>query len=305
MTIAVTMCKLLAAMGVGFFLTRRQVLDAEANKKFSSMIIKVTCPLLIVSSADSVSAGSEADVLLLLIAGAATYLLLPLLSSLIVKLLRVEKDCTGTYRCMIMLSNCMFMGYPVVEALFGGYAVFYATVFHFGFNILFFAYGTYLIDKDAGVVSRFEPKRLLNPGVIAGVLALAIYFFKLKLPPIILEPMGFIGGITTPLSMIVIGGSLAGSSLGAVFREKKLYIFSLIRLVIIPAIAFLVMRLLTDDAAIIGIVTVTMGMPVAALVAMSSAPYEKQGTIASASVVMTTLLSMITIPIMALLLNQL
>lgn len=302
MTIAVTMCKLLAAMAVGFFMTRKQILNADTNKRLSSLIIKVTCPLLIVSSAGTVGAGSEADVLLLLLAGAVTYLVLPLLSVLLVKPLRVDKDCEGTYRCMLMLSNCTLMGYPVVEAIFGSHAIFYTSIFHFGFNILFFAYGTFLIDRDAGVASKFEPRRLLNSGLIAGVLALAIYFFKLDLPELISVPMSFLGGITTPLSMIVIGGSIAGSSIKD-FGDRRLYLVTVFRLLVVPALAFLAMRLVTDNSELIGIVTITMGMPIAALVAMGSSAYEKQGRTASVAVVFTTLCSMVTIPIMIALLG--
>ena len=145
MNVVVTMAKLLFAMVLGFFLNKKNILDEYVSKKISALIINVTCPLLILTSVTSLEGTSSGDIWLLLIAGAVTYLILPFLSLLIAKIVRAPKDCMGVYRSMIMFSNSSFMGYPVVEALYGPFAIFYSTIFHFGFNILFFSYGTFVI----------------------------------------------------------------------------------------------------------------------------------------------------------------
>lgn len=303
MTIVITMCKLFFAMAVGFYLNKRDILNPEINKKLSSLIVDVTCPFLIISSASSVSSGDAKDVLLLLITGAAVYILLPFIAMLVVKILRVPKDSRGVYQCMVMFSNNSFMGYPVVEALFGGFAIFYTTIFHMGFNFLFFTYGTFIMAKDAGAVSKFNPKRLINTGVIASIIALIIYFAGIQVPEIILSPLSFVGNITTPLSMLVIGSNMASYKLSDVFKEKKIYAMVIVRLVILPLLAGFGMSLVTDNATLISIVVMTVGMPVGALVAMGSSAFEKQGKIASIGVVVTTLFSMVTIPLTAVLLN--
>ena len=304
MLIVVTMAKLLFAMALGFFLYKKGILDDHVNKKLSALIINATCPILILTSVTSVEGGNSRDVILLLIAGVVAYILLPFISLAICKLLRVPKDCEGTYRCMLIFSNCSFMGYPVVEAIFGTFAIFYTTIFHFGFNILFFSYGQFLMAKDAGEAKKFEVKRLINGGLIAGLLALILYFTGIQLPEVVVEPLKFVGNVTTPLSMIVIGSNMAGYALGDVFREKKMYIMAAIRLIVMPLIGFAVIRLVTSDPVIVGIVTVTLGMPVASLVAMGSSAYEKQGKAGSISVALSTILSMVTIPLMVLLLNM-
>ena len=105
--------------------------------------------------------------------------------------------------------------------------------------------------------------------------------------------------------MLVIGSNMANCNLKEVFTEKRMYIMTAIRLIVMPLIAFLVMRLITSDPVLIGIVTITMGMPVGSLVAMGDSAYEKQGKVSSIVVVLSTICSMITIPIMAVLLNML
>lgn len=299
MTIVVTICKLFFAMAIGFYLFKRKVLNEDINKRLSTIILDITSPALILSSAATVGEGSEDEVLLLLVTGIAAYAILVTGSVLVAKVLRVPKDCVGVYRCMIIFANTSFMGYPVVSALYGNNAIFYTTIFHFGFNVLFYTYATYIMAKDAGQVSKFEPKRLLNSGVIAAVLAVVIYFAKIPMPDVILEPLSFVGNVTMPLSMIIIGSNMASYALGDVFKEKRMYFLAIIRLVIVPTLAFIIMRCITDDPISIGVVTTTLGMPVAAMVAMGSSSYEKQGKIGSISVILTTLCSIVTIPLNA------
>lgn len=299
MTIVVTMVKLLFAMAVGFYFNKKNILDAETSKKLSYLVVNFTSPLLIISSAGSVSGGSQGDILLMLVAGLALYICLPLISMIAARLVRAPKDCRGTYQCMLMFANTGFMGYPVVQALYGDSAIFYTTIFNFGYTLLFYTMASFLLDRDAGQSSKFDPRRLINIGLIAGLIALIIPFSGITLPDIILQPCSFIGSITTPMSMLIIGSNMANYPLKDIFSEKRVYIMAVIRLLVIPILTAFYMSRLTTNASLICMTAMTLGMPVGSMVAMASSKYEKQGRIGSISVVMTTLCSMITIPILA------
>ena len=300
MKIVITMCKLFFAMSAGIYLNKKGILTKDVNKKISSMILDVTMPLLILCSSASVSGDDQQTILFLLIAGIVLYLLLPGISYIIVKILRCPKHLEGVYRCMIIFSNTAFMGYPVVEALYGSKAILYATVLHFGFNVLFFSYGMFLMARDAGDVTKFEAKQLVNVGVISGVIALVLCFTGIQLPEIIYQPFEFIGNTTMPLSMVVIGANMGDYSLREIFEEKKLYYVTFIRLVVMPVLAAVCIRLFTNDLTVIGVTTITIGMPIAASVAMGSGRYEVQGKMGSMAVAFSTICSMITLPILAL-----
>lgn len=299
MAIIVTMTKLLITLAVGFYLNKKDILDAGTCKKLSSLVVNFTSPLLIISSAGHVSANSQGELILLLIAGLVLYCTLPAISAVITRLLHAPADCRGTYRSMVMHANVGFMGYPVVEALYGETAIFYTTIFNLGFNLLFYSYTLFLYDRDAGNTSRFEPKRLLNAGTMAALLALAIPFTGISLPDLILEPCSFIGSVTTPLSMLIIGSNMANYPLHDIFSEKRIYAVTVIRLLVMPILTALYMSFLTDNVLLICMTAMTIGMPIASMVAMASSQYEKQGRVASISVVMSTLCSMVTIPVLA------
>ncbi len=299
MTIVVTMTKLLFTMAVGFYLNKKNILDQETSKKMSAMVVNFTAPLLIISSASQVAGDNQSVILLMLFSGLFLYFLFPAISLAAAKLVHAPSDCRGVYQCMVMLANTAFMGYPVVQALYGESAIFYTTIFNFGYNILFYTYGSFLMDKDAGQASKFEPRRLLSAGFLAGMVALIIPFSGITLPDMILQPCSFIGNITTPMSMLIVGSNMANYPLRDIFSEKRIYVMAFIRLLVMPVLTAAYMSLLTDDPLLICMTAMTIGMPVGSMVAMASSKYEKQGRIGSISVVMTTICSMATIPILA------
>jgi predicted permease len=293
------MTKLLFTMAVGFYLNKKNILDQETSKKMSAMVVNFTAPLLIISSASQVAGDNQSVILLMLFSGLFLYFLFPVISLAAAKLVHAPSDCRGVYQCMVMLANTAFMGYPVVQALYGESAIFYTTIFNFGYNILFYTYGSFLMDKDAGQASKFEPRRLLSAGFLAGMVALIIPFSGITLPDMILQPCSFIGNITTPMSMLIVGSNMANYPLRDIFSEKRIYVMAFIRLLVMPVLTAAYMSLLTDDPLLICMTAMTIGMPVGSMVAMASSKYEKQGRIGSISVVMTTICSMATIPILA------
>ncbi len=309
MTIITTMCKLLAAMVIGFYLYRKGVLNQQVNAKISAMIVQITCPCIILNIISTVSHENPEIVLKLFLAGVVMYIIYLVLAGIFTRLMRVPANLRGTYMCMFIFSNNIFMGYPVVQALFGDSAIFYITIFNMPFNILFYTLGLHYFRKDAAIGANDTGKggmslrSVINNGVIASAAALVIYFANLSLPDLFFECVGFIGHITTPLSMIIIGSSMAAASLKENNTEKGIWPMLPIRQGQMPLQVRAIMQLWTNDPTIISICTIGAGMPVASLVAMGSAPYPRQNKAASIGVVVSTLCSLVTIPIMAVLLG--
>ncbi len=314
MVIAVTMCKLLAALLLGYYLNKRGILDEGTSKRLSTMIVNYVLPFLIISSVAGIE-GNQGEVLVLFLAGLLCYCIFPLIAWVLVRFLRVPVTLRGTYMCMLIFSNNSFMGYPVVSALFGNQAIFYTTIFHMAFNLMFFSLGMILIRRDAQV-DEYKPDRPLRPrerlavvrqvannGVIASILALVIYFCRIPLPGIVSETCSFIGNVCMPLSMMVIGCSIAGYPLRELITEKRVYFVAAFRLILLPLLTYFGVGLLIPNNEIVKIATITVGMPIASLVAMGSAPFREQGKAASIAVVFSTLCSMATIPVMCMLLG--
>ncbi|MGN0312007.1 MAG: AEC family transporter [Lachnospiraceae bacterium] len=306
MTIVATMVKLFATMLVGFYLGKKDIFSPEICKKLSWVIVNISGPAIVLASVTSMEGAAGDSVVVALIFGACCYAVLPFVGWVFAKLLRVDKDLTGTYILTILLCNNTFMGFPVVQALLGDEAIFYTSIIHFGFNIMFYAVGLALIQKDANTDSgeKFNPRKLINTGTISGILVVILFFGGIELPMVVAEPLDFIGGLTMPMSMLVIGANMSQYNLKEVFGDKRMYILSVMRLVIVPLLIWLIMQPLIHDKFLIKVTTITFAMPVAALVAMGTAPYEKQGKTGAVAVAFTTLCSLITIPMWALFLGM-
>ena len=228
------------------------------------------------------------------------YGLLLILAALLPLLLRVEKESRGTYRAMTVFSNIGFMGFPVISALYGNGALLYASLFMVPYNVLIYTYG--ISAMSAGKKKQEKSAllgKVLNVGMVACIVSIIIYFFNIPLPAFVETTVTNLSNLTAPLSMMIIGASLATIDLKKLFTDGKLLLFSLIKLVIIPAAGVLLIRQFVSNEIICGVCMVMLATPVGSMTAMLAQQYEGDYEMASKGVALTTILSVVTIPLVA------
>lgn len=298
------MVMLFFIMLAGFVGNKLGVLDADGNKKFSALVVNITAPALILaSSADENLTGAKSTAIFVLLVSFGIYLFLGLISCFTGFLFRKEPEGSGFYRFMTIFGNNAFMGIPVVEAVFG--TVFYAALFNLPNNLLIYSYGTYLLSQKSENKSRFTLKRVCNPGTISAFVALVMFLLNLHFPQPVLTTLKTVGNVTTPLSMMVIGSTLAGASLKSTFSNWKIYVFGLMKLVLIPACIFGIGSLFIKDGLVLGVLTVVTAMPCAAVSTMLCQECGQDSEMAAKYVLVTTLMSVITIPAVAFFISRL
>ena len=293
----VTMMKVLVCMSLGFFLKKINLISDAAVKSFSSLIFHVTAPCLLFSSIATMDDSEFGNAVTLLWTGVAVYVVLILLAILVTKLLRVPPESRGVYKAALIFGNVSFLGIPLAESLYGPMGVFYIALLNIHFNLLFYTYGFYIITADGPENGgKFSFKSCINAGVIGIILSLIFFFFQIPLPEIIISPIAFVGSITSPLSMIVIGCSIATYSLKTVFSQKKIYVIALLRLLVYPIAAYFIFKLLIGNNLLTRILSIYIGMPTASIVGMTSIAYDKDTKSGTSCVAMTTIFSLATIP---------
>ncbi|MDD6572048.1 MAG: AEC family transporter [Thermoflexaceae bacterium] len=303
--IVTVMMKLFMIMALGFLLNKVGIIDKHTNTKLSGLISKITSPLLIISSVLSSSPDNRMGILKVLAAGFSMYIVLILFAKLVCILLRFPKKDRPLYECMLVFSNNSFMGFPVLQSLLGDEAIFYSAMIHFSFNILIFSYGINNIakcgkgDKEA---AKFEIKNLINPGFILTMVALVIYLSGFRSDGIIYDTVYMVGNVTSPLSMIVLGASLAMYPVKESISDWRSYVFSVVRLFVIPLITFAACRIIGINEYYTTIVTVTNAMPVASLVLMLGNQAEIDTSVIIRNIFVTTVLATLTVPILVTLL---
>ena len=294
-----TMFRLGFAMLLGFVLNKTRVINAETNKGLSGIIVNVTSPALAIFAVTG-QQQVNAEVLKLVGFGVAQYLVLPLLALGVVQLLKPARDMRGVYQLLLIFGNVSFMGFPVVQAMYGEQAIFFINILNIPFTLMIFTYGVRLLrGHDAALGGRLAWADLLSPGFLSAILSLAVYFARITLPTFAVNALGFVGGLTTPLSMMVIGSMMAALSFREMFAEKKLYLMALVKLAAMPLAGYAVASLLFHDPVLVGVITVSLAMPSGALCAMVGEQYGnlQQASLAALGVFITTILSMASIPL--------
>lgn len=290
------MLVILFAISAGYGANRLGYLGGETDQKLSKLILNITMPAMIVSAVITGEELPEISVILsILEVGVVFYVLEFAFVLTVPKLLPGTAGQKGVYRYTLAFPNVGFIGYPVAVALYGDGALFYAAILALPFNLLSYSLGPLML-AGAG---RFRWRQLLSPCIVASVLGLVLALTRLRPPAIVGEMLDFVGSITVPLSLLVVGSLLAHMSPGKVLRSPKLWVLSVLRLLVMPALLCLVLRGMHIEAMVLGIAVSQMGMPVAVNGTLLSMEYGGDTEAMAQVTFLTTLGAIVTIPVLA------
>lgn len=306
-------------MAVGYLCYRRQILTEEVSRKVSAIVVNVANPCMILSSAltDQQMQGKELVQTLAIVVMMYAFLLA--MAQLLPRILRIQKESRGAYAAMTVFANIGFMGFPVLAAMYGNGALLYGAVFQIPFNILIYTYGVAVLTRKQGACvkagvdvkeSNNEQqgklqetleivKKIFNIGVIACIAAMLLYFLQAPVPSFLQAFITNLGNLTAPLSMMIIGASLAQMPLKELFLDKKLLLFSLVKLLLLPAVWMIMVNRVAEQEILRGVCLVMMATPAGSMTAMLAQQYGGDYETASRGVALTTVLSVITMPLLA------
>ena len=297
MVVFQTMLKLFLLLSLGFVLFKCHIFDEYTNKKISALIVNVASPMLIISSIAGVEGSNKSIVFLMIGAGILMYIGFIILGKIINRIFPFPKKDWPVYECMVVFANTGFMGYPVLLDVFGQEAVFYASLIHMAFNFFVYTYAIMCLTKGDDSEFKLNFKQLLTPGIILIFVGIFIYLFDIQLPSVLMDTINSVGSLTAPLSMMMIGSSLAVYPIKDSFTDWRSYVFAFVRLMIVPFVTMIMCRLLHIDAYYANITIITNAMPVGSMVLMLATQYNANVKIVTRNIVVSTLLSVITIPI--------
>ena len=293
------MLVILASIAAGYAANRLGYLGGETDQKISKLLLNITMPAMIVASVITGEELPEMGVILsILVVGVIFYLMAFAFVLLVPRILPGTAGERGVWRYALAFPNVGFIGYPVAVALFGDGALFYAAILALPFNLLSFSLGPLLLVGAA----RFQWKQLFTPCIVASVLGLILALTRLRPPALVGEMLDFVGDITVPLSLLVVGSLLAGMSAGQVFRSPKLWALTAIRLLALPVALCLILRAMGIDSMVLGIAVTQMAMPVAVNGTLLSMEYGGDTECMAQITFLTTTASILTIPIVAVML---
>ncbi len=307
-----TFYNLLSIIGILFLLLLTGMIcrrvgwvDDMASKRLSKLIIALAQPMMIVGALISKEFSMELlkEGLFYTLIGFLIHPLMALFAILVGKLYRNENERKISTFATIF-TNCGFIGFPILEAIFPGKGAFYGAFFVIGFHIYIWTLGIAILSRGREDIRLTPKKALINFGTVPCAIGLILYLLKglVEIPAFMVDFCNHLGNLCLPISVLVTGALLATQSFKAIFQNKRLYLFNLIKLIAVPLAVCLVAKLVTlgmaDSYRTVLFCTVIAALPSAATITMLSEMYDISPAYAAQTVGSSSLLSVGTLPLM-------
>lgn len=289
-------------IGCGFVAVKTGVLKQEGKQTLSNLLLYLVVPAMIVHS--YMMEFSE-EILHNLLAAFGMSVLAILIGTAITLLLTARrKDRRAPiFRFACVFSNAAYMGFPLISALFGAEGLLYASAYVTVFNILLWTMGYGMVSGSSNP-KEVARSLLHTPVLYAMVVGLAVYLLQIPVPNLIAQPIDLLSGMNTPLSMLITGMLIAAGDLKSIVCDRHIWKLAALRMVLIPAVCVAVFTLLGFHGMSAQVVLLLECCPAAAITSVFAVQFGHEERFAAGSVVLTTLLSIVTLPLCALLLTM-
>ncbi len=281
-------------IAVGFGCGKKGVITEHASKKMTDIVLYVVTPCVMIAAFQR---EFSFELLGKVFIAAITATVIMAASILLARLVIRDKNEARkkVLQFSVIFSNCGFMSLPLQKALLGDDGWFFGSIFVAIFNVFCWTYG--LADMSGDIKQLSIKKLALNPGIIGVLAAVILFAAKIKLPVFIIEPVTHLANLNTPIPMLIIGFYMSRADFKKAFTDKGTYLAMLLRLAVIPVAAALAMALLHLDAKMTIAFTIACSAPTAATTTMFAAKFDRDVELSVSAVTASTLLSIITMPL--------
>ncbi|HWR61873.1 MAG TPA: AEC family transporter [Clostridia bacterium] len=281
-------------MFIGAAAKKAKALDSRIEDSISALLMKIALPSLVISSTNFERTGEVLPNMLSILAiTLLSYVITIILCTALTKWLHYGKKSSNVFISLLVFANVGFMGFPVARAFFSEIGVFYATVVNLVFTGFLWTYGILLFNRQ----EKLDLKKLFNIGTLSTFMAVFMFLFQLKLPYFLQTAFDLTGKMTTPLSMLLIGAMIAEIDVAKLVSNKKVYLVAVIKLLIMPLATAFVLKYLGFNSMVTSICTIMAAMPSGATNAIFARQFDSEPLFASVGVFITTLLSILTLPL--------
>lgn len=283
---------------IGAVVKRLRVVTDDVIREVGSLVLNVTLPAFLITSMNmEFSPSVLKSSAIFIVISLSVYVFGILMVKPATWLLKVDGKAMDVYEYIILFSNFGYMGYPVIDLIYGSQGVFYAAIYNLPFSFLVWTHGVHVLKRHTDSAGIHSKRFHINASLVAIVTGFILFLLSVDLPAPIFDALALVGSMTTPLSMMFIGFILADSDFKQLTMDWKVYAFSVLRLLIMPVCVYLVLTTMDFEGLLLGVPVVISAMPAAANSAVIAAQYGSDYQLASRAIFISTLLSIATIPL--------
>lgn len=285
---------------LGAFCYKKRIITKEGNRQLSTVVLYVVCPAVIFMA-------YQTDFSVELLHGLLWAMLLSVISFVIAigfAELAIRKKAQREFaieKCSVIYSNCAFMGFPLIEALFGSIGIFYTTAYLTLFNLLVWSHGVMVMRNS--VSWRGLLQVLKTPTILAIFAGVTCYVANIRIPDVAATALEYVASMNTPLAMLVAGATIAQTDLLQAFKKPRVYLVSAYRLLVIPLLVLVATFWLPVSKEVYQSILLAVACPTATICTLFAISYEKNALYASELFAVTTILSAVSMPLFVLLMG--
>ncbi|HHT24845.1 MAG TPA: hypothetical protein GXZ76_04930 [Clostridiaceae bacterium] len=303
-TVISLLFRIFVLVGLGFLLKKINMIDDKVQQGLTNLLINVALPAsLLSSSSNSFEPEMANEIAMTAIVSILYFVLSSLIFTFVLRKLpfKMSRDKQNIFIALVIYSNISFMGYPIVANLLGPKATILAVIHSLIWNLYFFTVGVSTIkgENAVSIISIIK-----KPVTLSALLTLIIYFLPISLPAVIYMVLNDIGGMTTPISMMLIGVTLGGIKLSkSLFRDSANILAAVFRLLIIPISAIFLFKVFKVPELVSQTIVLMLAMPSGSMVAIHASLFDKEAEFATRGVSLNTTLFALTFPLILFLMN--
>jgi malate permease and related proteins len=298
---------------VGIIGSKADVITKETKDMLAKIIFNITLPLMLLTNFSRIDITPKILSNSLLVIGLSAIVMLFMLLAgwITTKLFKLKTSDAIIFKSHSLFGNIIFLGFPLISSLYGEEGLLYAGMFQVVSNMFMWTIGVVILNQGNNTSLKKNLMHILNPNTIAVVIGFTMFLFSVKLPKFLLTPLGGLGDSNTYLSMVYIGSILYFTSLKMLFNNRIVYLMSFQRLLLVPAIMlfiFFAVNLVLPvkiDSLVISVLILQSAMPCMVNIVIMAKIFGADDSLATANVFISTLLSILTLPVILLLLGYL
>jgi predicted permease len=287
---------IILVVALGFFLGRKKILTDRVNIVFVNLLLSVLMPASLFAA---FPAEFDQTVFSHFLRGLTSGVIVLTSVIIISKLVFTPRVTKGEFRYSaqfaFIFNNATFLGYPLISQTFGPDGMMAYLGFIIVFNIALFSYGVWLFEHKMSW--RLFVRTITNPNILAVIAGAIIFIFSLPIPEFITGAIGSVAGATTPLALICVGFMLSRADLKAVIKKRKLFLTAALQLTLGPLITYLVLTAIGFTGIERTVCVILQALPTATSLAHFAKKYGRDNLEASELVAISTLISVVTLPI--------
>jgi predicted permease len=296
---------------VGIIGSKAKVISPESKDMLAKIIFNITLPLALLTNFSRIDVTPKLLSNSLLVIGLSIIVLSFLLLAgwLTTRLFKMKTSDSVIFKSHSLFGNIIFLGFPLISALYGEEGLLYAGMFQVVSNMFMWTIGVVILNQGNNTSLKKNLLHILNPNTIAVVIGFTMFLFSVKLPQFLLKPLGGLGDSNTYLSIVYIGSVLYFTSVRVLFNNKIAYLLSVNRLLIVPALMLSVFIAINSllpvkiDNLVISVLILQSAMPAMVNIVIMAKIFGADDNLATANVFISTLLCIITLPLVLLLLG--